>query len=60
MHAFRTRAGEYGTPDRELGFADEYAVRLADVLPRKRSKLLYTYDFGDDWSTTSWWRTGAP
>ncbi|MGH3155824.1 MAG: plasmid pRiA4b ORF-3 family protein, partial [Streptosporangiaceae bacterium] len=49
MHVFSTRLGEYGTPDRELNFADERGAQLTEVLPKKRSKLLYTYDFGDDW-----------
>ncbi len=49
LHMFRTRLGEYGTPGMELGYADEFRVRLADVLPRRGSKLLHSYDFGDDW-----------
>ena len=28
---------------------DERGVTVADVLPTKRSRLLYTYDFGDRW-----------
>jgi hypothetical protein len=49
LHVFNTRLGDYGTPDPELRFADEYGARLTEVLPRKRSKLSYNYDFGDDW-----------
>ncbi|HEY2580023.1 MAG TPA: plasmid pRiA4b ORF-3 family protein [Streptosporangiaceae bacterium] len=49
MHMFSTRLGEYGVPDMELGHADESGVVLPEVLPKRGSKLLYTYDFGDDW-----------
>jgi hypothetical protein len=49
LHVFSTRQGEYGTPDMELGYADEFGVQLAEMLPRRGSKLLYTYDFGDNW-----------
>jgi hypothetical protein len=49
LHIFSTRAGDYGVPDADLGCGDQAHVTLADVLPRKRSKLLYSYDFGADW-----------
>jgi Plasmid pRiA4b ORF-3-like protein len=49
MHSFETKSARYGRPDPELEFADESAALVAQVLPRKRSKLLYTYDFGDGW-----------
>jgi hypothetical protein len=50
LHVFQTKQGDYGVPDRELGYADEAGVTLAGILPRKRSKLIYSYDFGDDWA----------
>jgi hypothetical protein len=49
LYVFGTRFGEYGVPDPEFGYADQSSVTLTDVLPRKRSKLVYTYDFGDGW-----------
>src|SRR3990167_10189611 len=33
--------------DREVD--DARKVRLSDIAPTKASKLLYEYDFGDDW-----------
>lgn len=54
MHAFEAGKVRYGVPSGELHPSDvilpEGKFTLADVLPRKGSKLLYTYDFGDDWN----------
>lgn len=33
----------------ELGYLDERAVRLSQVLTQVDGKLFYTYDFGDRW-----------
>ena len=45
----------YTTPfgdDTELEGEDEDAVKLAEVCPRPKSKLIYEYDFGDGWQHT--------
>ncbi|RKT72491.1 pRiA4b ORF-3-like protein [Saccharothrix variisporea] len=49
MHAFEHRTGRYGTSDRDLGFRDEHAVTVSQLLAKVGDKILYTYDFGDDW-----------
>jgi hypothetical protein len=53
MHQFQKGKQRYGIVDRSDPFdADtlpEAQYTLADVLPGKGSKLLYWYDFGDDW-----------
>ena len=57
-HLYEFRAGKqiYGRPNREmmsLGFGpttiNDRQVCLDEVLPRVRSKLIYTYDMGDSW-----------
>ena len=49
MHVFSTGWQEYGSPDPELGHADDRKVRLSQVLTGPGDRLRYTYDFGDDW-----------
>jgi hypothetical protein len=49
MHVFSDGWNEYGRPDPELGHADESRVQLSGLLSVPGEKLLYTYDFGDDW-----------
>jgi hypothetical protein len=49
LHVFSTPRRNYGTPDSDLGFADERKVALAEVLTRPGATMRYTYDFGDDW-----------
>ena len=49
LWVFEAADGEYGLPDPEMGFRDAGRVTLADVAPQIGSKLLYLYDFGDDW-----------
>jgi hypothetical protein len=49
LHVFSTGGQQYGSPDPELGHADESSVRLLDLLSAPGGKLRYTYDFGDDW-----------
>lgn len=49
LHSFTADGAVYGRPDPELGFRDEKAVRLADVMAEEGSRIGYTYDFGDDW-----------
>lgn len=49
MHVFSTGAGDYGVADPELGHRDERTISLARVLDEPGARLIYTYDFGDDW-----------
>jgi hypothetical protein len=49
LHVFSTERQEYGSPDSELGHADDQKVRLDQVLTGQGDRLRYTYDFGDDW-----------
>ena len=49
LHLFSTGGQQYGSPDPELGHADEASVRLLDLFSAPGGKLRYTYDFGDDW-----------
>ena len=49
LHVFSTPRRNYGTPDPELGFADERKVTLAEILTKPGAAMRYTYDFGDDW-----------
>ncbi|MGH3903482.1 MAG: plasmid pRiA4b ORF-3 family protein [Pseudonocardiaceae bacterium] len=49
MHVFETPSGEFGVADAELGHRAEAPVTLQEVAPDVRSKIRYTYDFGDDW-----------
>jgi len=57
-HLYEFRVGKqiYGRPNPEeryfsfgLPTINDRKVRLAEVLPRVRSKLVYTYDMGDGW-----------
>jgi len=49
LHVFETPYGEFGTPDGQLGHRAEAPVTLEQVAPGERSRIRYTYDFGDDW-----------
>jgi len=49
LHVFETPYGQFGTADSELGHRAEAPVTLEQVAPGVRSKIRYTYDFGDDW-----------
>ncbi|MGH2615611.1 MAG: plasmid pRiA4b ORF-3 family protein [Thermomicrobiales bacterium] len=51
LHSFQIGKTTYGDPEmlQELGDADEWTASLARVAPSTRSRLLYTYDFGDNW-----------
>jgi Plasmid pRiA4b ORF-3-like protein len=49
MHVFSAEAGDYGSADPELGHRDERRITLAQVLEEPGDRLIYTYDFGDDW-----------
>jgi hypothetical protein len=48
LHAFIDGQTYYGVPDAELQYRDERTTRLNDLLT-PGDRLLYTYDFGDDW-----------
>lgn len=56
LHEFRTADARYGAPDVDEDapedLLDESEFTLADVLPRKSSRMEYLYDFGDDWFHT--------
>lgn len=49
MHVFSAEAGEYGLADPDLGHRDERRISLARILEEPGDRLIYTYDFGDDW-----------
>jgi hypothetical protein len=49
LHVFETGLGQFGRPDRELGFTSDARVTLDQVITRAGDKITYTYDFGDDW-----------
>jgi hypothetical protein len=52
LHAFETACGEFGSPDHNDDWtdrADEAGAALAQVAPAENAKIVYVYDFGDDW-----------
>jgi Plasmid pRiA4b ORF-3-like protein len=51
LHSFETVCGEFGAPDSEdwTDHGDESAVALAQVARGEKAKVVYVYDFGDDW-----------
>jgi hypothetical protein len=54
LHQFETACGAFGRPDDDgdWGFeevGDESAVALAQVAAEEKAKVVYVYDFGDDW-----------
>jgi hypothetical protein len=52
LHAFETVCGEFGAPDASDGWSertDEATAALAQVAVAEGAKVVYTYDFGDDW-----------
>jgi len=46
LYGFTVKKERYGPDDGDL---PDDEVELREVLPRVRSKLVYHYDFGDDW-----------
>ena len=52
LHVFETVCGQFGSPDQDDDWAerqDEATATLAQVARAERAKLVYCYDFGDDW-----------
>ncbi len=52
LHVFETVCGEFGSPDQGDGWserADEATAALAQVAAAEGAKVVYVYDFGDDW-----------
>jgi len=52
LHAFETVCGEFGDPAQGDDWSergDESTVALAQVAAEVKAKVVYTYDFGDDW-----------
>ncbi len=55
LHSFETVCGEFGDPSQNDDWSgrgesgDESAVALAQVAAADKTKVVYVYDFGDDW-----------
>ena len=52
LHAFETVCGEFSDPSHDDGWSergDESTAALAQVAAEQKVKVVYTYDFGDDW-----------
>jgi hypothetical protein len=51
LHQFEVARRMYGIPDPDGGleFIDDRKVRLCDLNLTVRSRITYTYDFGDEW-----------
>lgn len=54
MHEFRAGERHFGRPDPEdismgMQVENERTVKLSSVLRRPGAKIVYTYDFGDNW-----------
>lgn len=49
LHLFETPYGDFGHADQELGHRAEGPVTLEQVAPEVKSRIVYTYDFGDGW-----------
>jgi hypothetical protein len=52
LHVFETVCGEFGSADQGDDWAerqDEATATLAQVAGGERAKVVYLYDFGDDW-----------
>lgn len=52
LHAFETVCGEFGAPDDGDDWSerkDEATAALAQVAAAEGAKVVYVYDFGDDW-----------
>jgi hypothetical protein len=52
LHAFEAACGEFGSPGQDDDWTarqDEATATLAQVAGAERAKVVYGYDFGDDW-----------
>jgi hypothetical protein len=52
LHAFETVCGEFAPPEQDDGWSerlDETTATLGQVAGAERAKVVYSYDFGDDW-----------
>jgi hypothetical protein len=52
LHSFETVCGEFGPPQASDDWSrdsDEATATLAQVAAAEKAKVVYTYDFGDDW-----------
>jgi hypothetical protein len=52
LHAFETECGGFGSPEHNDDWsdrADDATAALAQVAPAENAKVVYVYDFGDDW-----------
>jgi hypothetical protein len=52
LHVFETVCGQFGAPDDDDDWSerkDEATAALAQVAAAEKAKVVYTYDFGDDW-----------
>ena len=52
LHCFEVagrRIGMVGVEEDSPELEDERRVRITSVLPRKGARLVYRYDYGDDW-----------
>jgi hypothetical protein len=52
LHSFETVCGEFGNPLQDDDWSergDESTVALAQVAAEDKAKVVYLYDFGDDW-----------
>ena len=52
LHVFETVCGQFGSPAQDDDWAerqDEATATLAQVAGAERAKVVYSYDFGDDW-----------
>ncbi len=51
LHQFEVDDMVFSDPSFELEYAEnESRAKLRDVAPRVKSRILYTYDLGDDWT----------
>jgi hypothetical protein len=49
LHVFSDGRSQYGLPDGDLDFQDEWTISLSQLLGSVGDKVSYTYDFGDNW-----------
>jgi len=54
LHQFEVARRVYGIPDPDgmLQFIDDRKIRLCDLNLTRRTRISYTYDFGDEWMHT--------